>query len=106
MASHQCSIFSAYLILLICPVKNGGITKAIRFGLEEIQPGQALTNAQRLALELDDLYGAIELLNEKHPGTYIPNRDNINAKKAKIAKFMKYSEQCGTVVLDTDGDEQ
>ncbi|MEQ5100513.1 thioredoxin family protein, partial [Enterobacter hormaechei] len=25
-ASHQCSIFSAYLILLICPVKNGGIT--------------------------------------------------------------------------------
>ena len=26
MASHQCSIFSAYLILLICPVKNGGIT--------------------------------------------------------------------------------
>ncbi|EPY9772625.1 hypothetical protein ACXH7K_005751, partial [Klebsiella variicola] len=28
MASHQCSIFSAYLILLICPVKNGGITIA------------------------------------------------------------------------------
>ncbi len=28
MASHQCSIFSAYLILLICPVKNGGITSA------------------------------------------------------------------------------
>lgn len=28
MASHQCSIFSAYLILLICPVKNGGITEA------------------------------------------------------------------------------
>ncbi|CAH3549760.1 hypothetical protein AI2709V1_2829 [Klebsiella pneumoniae] len=27
MASHQCSIFSAYLILLICPVKNGGITQ-------------------------------------------------------------------------------
>lgn len=30
MASHQCSIFSAYLILLICPVKNGGITKGSR----------------------------------------------------------------------------
>lgn len=42
-------------------------SKAIRFGLEEIQPGQALTNAQRLALELDDLYGAIELLNENIP---------------------------------------
>ncbi len=81
-------------------------SKAIRFGLDEIQPGQSLTNAQRLALELDDLYGTIELLNERHPGTYIPNRDNIIAKKAKIAKFMKYSEQCGTVVLDTDGDEQ
>lgn len=77
-------------------------SKAIRFGLEEIQPGQELTNAQRLALELDDLYGAIELLNEKHPGTYIPNRDNINAKKVKVAKFIKYSEQCGTVILDCD----
>ncbi|RDT14077.1 hypothetical protein, partial [Escherichia coli] len=31
-------------------------SKAIRFGLDEIQPGQSLTNAQRLALELDDLY--------------------------------------------------
>lgn len=32
MASHQCSIFSAYLILLICPVKNGGITKQLLGG--------------------------------------------------------------------------
>ncbi|MBQ0600896.1 hypothetical protein J7S78_13945 [Klebsiella oxytoca] len=81
-------------------------SKAIRFGLEEIQPGQTLTNAQRLALELDDLYGAIEMLNEKHPGTYIPNRDNIDAKKVKVSKFMKYSELCGTVRLDCDGGEQ
>lgn len=81
-------------------------SKAIRFGLDEIQPGQTLTNAQRLALELDDLYGVIELLNEKHPGTYAPNRDNIEAKKSKVAKFMKYSEQCGTVVLDCDGGKQ
>ncbi|MEQ0217785.1 hypothetical protein ABLV18_27155 [Klebsiella sp. CN_Kp114] len=81
-------------------------SKAIRFGLDEIQPGQTLTNAQRLALELDDLYGAIELLNEKNPGTYIPNRNNIDAKKDKVFKFMKYSEQCGTVMLDGDGEEQ
>ena len=41
MASHQCSIFSAYLILLICPVKNGGIT------LDDFGSGYAGINAIR-----------------------------------------------------------
>lgn len=73
-------------------------SKIIRFGLKEIQPGQPLTNAQRLALELDDLTAMIELINERVPGTYIPDRSNIDAKKEKVTKFIKYSEQCGTVL--------
>ncbi|MEH4877240.1 hypothetical protein PO392_23795, partial [Klebsiella variicola] len=44
-ASHQCSIFSAYLILLICPVKNGGITDS----LTQCWAVERAENAERIA---------------------------------------------------------
>ncbi len=37
-------------------------TKALRFGMAEVQPGQVLTNAERLAGELGDLRAVVDLL--------------------------------------------
>lgn len=37
-------------------------TKALRFGLSEIQPGQPLTNAERLAREVGDIQETVDRL--------------------------------------------
>lgn len=37
-------------------------TKALRFGLEEVQPGQPLTNSERISQEVGDLLAVLERL--------------------------------------------
>jgi len=71
-------------------------TKALRFGLEEVQKDQPLTNAERLRGELIDLLTIWEMLAEfwDHP-TNNNFRDEIEAKKAKVEKWLEYSETLG-----------
>ena len=38
------------------------VSKALRFGLLEVQPGQDLTNAQRIAYEVGDIVTTVERL--------------------------------------------
>jgi hypothetical protein len=81
-------------------------SKAARFGVGEIQPGQPLTNGQRIEYELHDLIAVTEmLLNE---GVLPPAQASerclqVIAKKTKIEKFLRYSEECGT--LDKKADD-
>lgn len=72
------------------------VSKAKRFGIEEIQPEQTLTNAQRVMQEFADLVGAIEMLQERG---LLPLVDPhaVEAKKMKVAKFLEYSRQQGTL---------
>ena len=39
----------------------------------------------------------IEELNEKFDFGYVPNRERIEAKKAKVKKFLEYSVSLGLV---------
>ncbi len=71
-------------------------TKALRFGLEEIQEGQKLTNSQRLQYEFSDLLGAYDLLSEKHPVSF-PTSKQRRSKQSKIKKYLKYSKTIGTL---------
>lgn len=71
-------------------------TKAQRFGLEEIQPEQSLSNRQRLAAELADLMGTIELLKEDGVRLPIPAAA-IEAKFDKVKKYMDYSRELGVL---------
>lgn len=71
-------------------------TKAQRFGLHEVQPEQQLTNEERLAIELDDLTGTLELLAE-HGVRLPPSSERVRAKILKVEKFMDYSRQLGTL---------
>ncbi len=69
-------------------------TKAQRFGLWEIQPEQELTNEERLAAEPADLTATLELLWDN--GLQLFTEEGaINAKKAKVEKFMDYSREQG-----------
>lgn len=75
-------------------------SKALRFGLAEVQPGQPLSNVERLAAELDDLMGVLQLLREQGVMDYQPNPARIADKQAKLRAFMGYSESLGTLQAD------
>lgn len=76
--------------------------KAARFGMDEIQEGQDLTNAQRIlkayyaALdEFTDLVAMMEMVFEGNPEITIPshiNRYKIQEKKLKVLEWAKYAE--------------
>lgn len=76
--------------------------KTAQFGPAEVLPGQPLNNIQRTHLELDDLAGIVEMLNESFAFGYAPNRGRIEAKKAKVRKYLGYSIHLGLVEGETD----
>ena len=62
-------------------------SKAIRFGFDEIQSGQALSNRQRLEYELADLRTVAEMLDLTV---------GVSPEKAeKVEHFMGYSHKLG-----------
>ena len=69
-------------------------TKAIRFGLEEIQPGQDLNNAQRIIYEFNDLMAVMQMLQEEgyFKGLPIFDEQMQALKKEKVNKYYKYSQ--------------
>jgi len=71
-------------------------SKALRFGIDEIQPGQFLTNGERIGIELEDLVAMVELC-QGHALVPGLSRERIEAKKTKVATFLEYSRHCGTV---------
>lgn len=72
-------------------------SKALRFGLAEIQPGQELTNAQRIGQEFHDLLAVMEMLEEAGALARPTDTHAIERKKAKILAYMEYAEQCGAL---------
>lgn len=71
--------------------------KTQQFGPKEIMPGQPLNNFEMCHLELDDLWAVIEELNNKFGFGYTPNREQTEAKKAKMQKYLGYSIRLGFV---------
>ena len=74
-------------------------SKCARFGVEDKEPGQDLTNEQRIWGEVNDLMGALELLGEQL-GNFGLSREAIDAKKAKVEQFLLYSKNLGTLTDD------
>jgi hypothetical protein len=80
-------------------------SKALRFGLAEVQPGQELSNADRIVQKLCDLIAVVEMLQLEvvgEDGQIDPDfpdgyRAAIGGKKAKVEKFLRYSDECGTL---------
>jgi hypothetical protein len=68
-------------------------SKALRFGEDEVMPGQLLTNRERILHELNDLWAIVEML-----GLQQVDRAAIERKKEKIAKYMEYAKNaCETL---------
>ncbi len=77
-------------------------SKAKIFTLAEIQPGQQLSNAERLMYEFNDLYAVMEMVIEEGWGTSarlsdLIDRKAIESKKAKVEEFLLLSKKMGTL---------
>ncbi len=70
-------------------------SKAIRFGIAEVQPGQDLDNKQRLEAELGDLLGMADMLG------LTPDPVRRKAKPDRVERYMRYSAALGLVDQDT-----
>lgn len=71
-------------------------SKALRFGLDDGYPGTDRTNREDLVKEVNDLLGTLELLQEQGvelPGLF--DRGAIDAKKAKVERYLNYSRAQG-----------
>lgn len=71
-------------------------SKAARFGLDEVQPGQELSNLQRLIYELNDIAAVADMLTPDWMDEIA-----IEKKRDKVEIFLNYSQECGTLGHDT-----
>ena len=90
--------------LLVCLNEEGteiaqSTDKALRFGLDDRYPKTKDTTCrQDIEREINDLLGVIELLQEEGvPFPRLFNREDIEAKKAKVLKYMSYARARGTL---------
>jgi NTP pyrophosphatase (non-canonical NTP hydrolase) len=78
------------------------VSKALRFGLDEAQPGQAQTNRHRIVDELGDLLSVAIILADEGIIPRFPMDDAmVSNKLSKIERFMVISREQG-VLTGTD----
>ena len=70
------------------------ISKALRFGLDEVYPKSGLSNAEGITQEMNDLLGVWRMLVKEGvvPST---DREAILAKEPRVEKYMRYSKDLG-----------
>lgn len=74
------------------------VSKALRFGLDEVQKDQPLSNADRILEELHDLFSVAAILHaEGVIGPFIPPAETVSRKLAKIERYFAISREQGTL---------
>jgi len=90
--------------LLVCLIEEcaevqKAVSKALRFGLDDHAPDNpTITNDIDIANECVDLLAIIEMLRDEN---IIPSQNTsqmLQAKKDKVAKYMKYAEERGSLI--------
>lgn len=70
------------------------VSKAMRFGMEESQPGQSFTNRERIIAEYNDLVAVMDMAGFP---LQVINGNTLDAKQEKVEKYLAYASVCGTV---------
>lgn len=91
--------------LLTCTAEEGGEVsqaahKALRFGLDDINPKTQRTNRADIVAEFNDLVGVLELLQEQGvelPGLF--DREAIESKKQRVRHWLGHSAVVGTLCM-------
>ena len=75
------------------------ISKALRFGMQEGEPGQDMTNAERIMEEYADIAAMFDMLVDE--GVIVFDSEGfykrVQYKKKNVEKYLLYSKQCGTL---------
>lgn len=82
------------------------VTKALRFGLDDIQPGQQKTNRERIMEEVHDLRGVLRKLGEEgvlDVGCDIEAEDR---KGRRVEEFDGFLDRCNAIRAERDRREQ
>jgi len=82
--------------LLICLAEEAAeiqqaITKWLRFGKSDVHPKTGIENVEELRLELQDFIAILDMLAEEEIFDLSFIEEEIEAKKEKVEKYMKYS---------------
>jgi hypothetical protein len=78
------------------------ISKALRFGRDQVQPGQSKTNRERVEAEFTDLCATLDMLDF----SIVPDAQRMAEKRAKVETFLAYSVVCGTLTEGALGQRQ
>jgi hypothetical protein len=81
------------LIAEECAEVTQRVIKILRFGLEEAQANQPLTNKQRLALELGDLLEVLAKANELGCIDEYIVEFGRSVKREKLKQYLRYQEE-------------
>lgn len=74
------------------------VSKALRFGLSEVEPGEEAPNAQRITAELKDLWAMAIICAQAGLIPYPqPSVTEIEAKRDKVERFFAISRAQGTL---------
>lgn len=75
------------------------VSKALRFGLDDVEPGQDKNNQERLQHELVDLMAVIGIVASAGMiNDDLSHMEQIDRKVAKVEKFLAYAREKGTVI--------
>lgn len=84
-----------------CAEVGQRVTKALRFGLDEKEPGQDVSNEHRICEELADLFTMVDMLEDygilTKLGGFSFYYDKTRGKREKVARYLEYSKECGTL---------
>lgn len=75
-------------------------TKALRFGLSEVKPGQAETNAEQLVREIVDLRAVVDMLETEGAIPRFHPVNTIMRKQAQVEKYLAYSAALGLLTAE------
>jgi NTP pyrophosphatase (non-canonical NTP hydrolase) len=74
------------------------VSKALRFGLDEVQSGQNFSNAERIVAELEDLAAVANILaSEGAVRSVRLTASIVDRKREKIERFMAISREQGVL---------
>lgn len=72
-------------------------SKALRFGIDDVQAGQPLTNKARLGEELADLEAVIQMVRAMGLIPDAPSVRRIEAKQQRVGDYMRYARGVGAL---------
>lgn len=66
-------------------------SKALRFGVDEVQDGQPLTNAERIALEVGDVLEVVAQLVDMGTLNLAAIEEGQDRKKSQLSKYLQFA---------------